>query len=54
MVKCTFSNDNNNATVEEGKQKIKFHSIKNDPIVTKDALILGQRLTSVGNKLLSY
>ncbi|MFX0210775.1 MAG: flavodoxin family protein [Candidatus Hodarchaeota archaeon] len=38
-------------TVEEGTPKIKFRSVKNDPIATKDAAVLGQRLASFGKKL---
>ncbi|MHA2202878.1 MAG: flavodoxin family protein [Candidatus Hodarchaeales archaeon] len=38
-------------TIEEGKPKVKFRSVKKDPIATKDAEVLGQRLASFGSKL---
>ncbi len=37
----------------EGQSKVKFRSVKKDPIATKDAALLGQRLASFGNKLFS-
>jgi multimeric flavodoxin WrbA len=40
-------------TVDEGKPKIKFRSVKKDPIATKDSELLGKRLASFGNKLFS-
>ncbi|MFW9905067.1 MAG: flavodoxin family protein [Candidatus Thorarchaeota archaeon] len=40
-------------TIDEGKSKVKFRSVKKDPIATKDAEVLGKRLASFGNKLFS-
>ncbi|UCG03923.1 MAG: flavodoxin family protein [Candidatus Heimdallarchaeota archaeon] len=40
-------------TIEEGKPKVKFRSVREDPIATKDAELLGQRLASIGSKLSS-
>ena len=37
--------------IDEGKSKVKFRSVKKDPIATKDAEALGQRLASFGKKL---
>jgi len=37
----------------EGKQKVKFRHVKHDPIATKDAELLGKRMTEIGVKLFS-
>ena len=39
--------------IDEGKSKVKFRSVKKDPIATNDAEVLGQRLASIGKKLFS-
>ncbi|UCE13499.1 MAG: flavodoxin family protein [Candidatus Heimdallarchaeota archaeon] len=38
---------------EEGKSRVKFRSVKKDPIATKDAVLLGQRMASFGKKMFS-
>lgn len=40
-------------TMENEQPQVKFRSVKKDPIAIKDAEILGQRVTSFGNKLFS-
>ena len=37
--------------IEEDKSIVKFRSVKKDPIATKDAILLGQRLAVFGKKL---